>query len=51
VDQVVRANLQGAYLMPLAGFVTADLKWRHGFFGSTDARKLMADYQTAQRRR
>lgn len=48
VDALVRANLQGAYVMPLAGFVTPDLEWRHGFFGGTHAQKLLSDYATAR---
>ena len=51
IDRIVRANLKGAYLMPLAGFVDADLRWLHGFFGKTDAKKFMSDYATARRNR
>lgn len=48
VDALVRSNLKGAYVMPLAGFVTPDLQWRHGFFGGTHAQKLLADFETAR---
>lgn len=48
VDRLVRRNHIGHRLMPLAGFMTADLRWLHGFYGGTDARQLTADYRQAQ---
>ena len=51
VDRLVRRNLPRARLMPLAGFMTPDWRWLHGFSGGTDARKLMTDYRTALRKR
>jgi hypothetical protein len=51
VDRLVRAKLPNARLMPLSGFMTADMRWLHGFFGGTDTRQLMGDYRTALRKR
>ena len=51
IDRLVRRNLPHARLMPLSGFMTADNRWLHGFFGGTDARQLMGDYRTALRKR
>lgn len=51
LDRLVRANLPNARLMPLSGFMTADGRWLHGFFGSTDTRQLLGDYRTAMRKR
>ena len=51
VDRLVRANHRGSRLMPLAGFMTPEMRWLHSFHGGTDAGKLMADYRTAQRAR
>ncbi|MDJ0975813.1 MAG: hypothetical protein QNJ98_15230 [Planctomycetota bacterium] len=48
VDQTLRANLKGASLMPLVGFLTPELRWVHGFWGPTDARKFGGDIQTAR---
>ena len=51
VDRTVRANLPGAYLMPLTGFVTPELRWLHGFFGSTTGRQVLSTMNTAYGRR
>jgi hypothetical protein len=51
LDRLVRGNLPRARIMPLAGFMTADSRWLHGFSGNTSARKLLADYRTALRNR
>ena len=48
VDQTLRANLRGASLMPLVGFLTPELRWVHGFWGPTDARKFSGDISTAR---
>jgi hypothetical protein len=49
VDQTLRANLTDATLMPLVGFLTPELRWVHGFWGSTDAEKFLGDLAVAQR--
>lgn len=51
VNKAIRDNLRGAYLMPLAGFLTPDARYLHGFFGSTTGSKLMSDAATAERRK
>jgi hypothetical protein len=51
VDRIVRRNLPNARLMPLCGFMSPDMRWLQGFYGQTDARKLMSDYNAALRRR
>lgn len=47
VDRVVRANLPGARLMPLVGFVTPDLRWAGGFWGQRDAAQFTSDIRRA----
>jgi len=49
IDGTLRANLPGAILMPLVGFVTADLTWVHGFAGPRTAQEFMGDVETAAR--
>ncbi len=49
IDQLLRRNLLGAILMPLVGFVTADLVWVHGFAGPRTAQEFMGDIETAAR--
>ncbi len=51
VDRTIRANLPGAYLMPLTGFMTPEIRWLHGFFGSTSARQVISTMNTAYSRR
>jgi thioredoxin-related protein len=51
VDRTVRANLPGAYLMPLTGFMTPELRWLHGFFGSTSGRQVISTMNTADARK
>lgn len=48
VDQTLRANLRGATLMPLVGFLTPELRWVHGFWGPTDAGQFAGDIRTAR---
>jgi hypothetical protein len=45
---VLYRNLPGAASLPLVGWVTADLRWVHGFSGGRDATRFRQDMQTAQ---
>ena len=47
VDRLLRANLRGADLMPLVGFVTADLQWVHGFWGVRTVQQFRGDIARA----
>ncbi len=49
VDRTLRANLQGASLMPLVGFLTPDLRWVHGFWGARSVAQFQGDIAQAQR--
>jgi hypothetical protein len=49
LDRLMRANLPGAILMPLVGFVTSDLAWVHGFGGPRTEQEFMGDIETAAR--
>jgi len=49
VDQVLRAHLRGADLMPLVGFLTPDLGWVHGFWGARSVEEFRGDIATARR--
>ena len=49
VDQILRANLPGASLMPLVGFLTADLQWVHGFWGARTTQEFRGDMGSASR--
>ncbi|MDF1701447.1 MAG: hypothetical protein P1V36_09860, partial [Planctomycetota bacterium] len=47
VDRLLRANLRGADLMPLVGFITADLQWVHGFWGQRSVQQFRGDIARA----
>ena len=47
VDQILRANLKDASLMPLIGFLTPDLRWVHGFWGARTVQQFRGDIATA----
>ncbi|MDA1194263.1 MAG: hypothetical protein O2894_03690, partial [Planctomycetota bacterium] len=47
VDRLLRANLRGADLMPLVGFVTADMQWVHGFWGQRSVQQFRGDIARA----
>jgi len=49
IDQILRANLKGASLMPLIGFLTPDLRWVHGFWGARTVAEFQGDIATASR--
>ncbi len=49
VDKTLRANLKGAALMPLVGFLTPELGWVHGFWGPRNTTEFLGDIATAQR--
>ncbi|MFM8979841.1 MAG: hypothetical protein ACKOSS_05195, partial [Planctomycetia bacterium] len=49
LDAAMRANLPGAVLMPLAGFLTPDLGWVHGFSGPRTTQEFLADIEVAAR--
>lgn len=49
VDRTLRANLVGAAIMPLVGFVTPDLQWVHGFSGPRSVSQFMGDIESARR--
>jgi hypothetical protein len=49
VDRTLRANLRGAALMPLVGFLTPDLQWVHGFSGPRSVAEFMGDIESARR--
>ncbi|MDJ0521528.1 MAG: hypothetical protein QNJ90_05575 [Planctomycetota bacterium] len=48
VDQTLRANLRGADLMPLVGFLTPDLRWVHGFWGARSVTEFRGDIARAR---
>ena len=50
IDQILRANLEGASLMPLIGFLTADLQWVDGFWGARTVQQFRADIANAARK-
>ncbi len=45
---LLQANVTGAGTLPLCGWVTADLRWVHGFWGRRDASKFIAEIGTAR---
>ncbi len=47
VDRTLRANLRGADLMPLVGFLSADLGWIHGFWGQRSVQQFRGDIARA----
>ncbi len=49
VDKTLRANLKGAALMPLVGFLTPEMGWVHGFWGPRNTSEFLGDIATAQR--
>lgn len=49
LDAALRANLPGAVLMPLAGFLTPDMGWVHGFSGPRTTQEFLADIEVAAR--
>lgn len=49
VDELVRANLAGASMLPFAGFLTPDGKWIAGFSGYKDAAALTAVMAEAEK--
>ncbi len=49
VDQTLRANLRGADLMPLVGFLTPDLGYIHGFWGPRSVTEFRGDIARADR--
>lgn len=49
VDGTLRANLRGAALMPLVGFLTPDLQWVHGFSGPRSVEEFLGDIESARR--
>ena len=51
IDRMVRRGNPNGRLMPISGFMTADRRWLHGFYGSTDAQQLMRDYRSARAKR
>lgn len=48
VDDTMRANLRGADLMPLVGFMTPDLRWIHGFWGVRSVSQFRGDIAKAR---
>ena len=48
VDRLLRANLRGADLMPLVGFISADLGWIHGFWGQRSVQQFRGDIARAR---
>lgn len=49
VDRTLRANLPGAVVMPLVGFLTPDLQWVNGFSGPRSVSEFMGDIEVARR--
>lgn len=49
LDGALRANLPGAVLMPLSGFLTPDLAWVHGWSGPRTMQEFLADIEVAAR--
>lgn len=49
VDRTLRANLRGADLMPLVGFLTPELRWVHGFYGARSVAQFQGDMAAAKR--
>lgn len=47
VDRLLRANLRGADLMPLVGFITPELGWVHGFWGARTVQQFRGDIARA----
>lgn len=45
---ILQANVVGAGTLPLCGWVTADLRWIHGFWGRRDASRFLAELETAK---
>ena len=45
---ILQANVVGAGTLPLAGWVTPDLRWVHGFWGRRDASQFLAEITTAR---
>ena len=45
---LLQANVQGAGTLPLCGWVTADLRWVHGFWGRRDASKFQSEIAAAR---
>jgi hypothetical protein len=46
-ERLLRSNLRGADLMPLVGFLTADLQWVNGFWGQRSVSQFRGDIARA----